>query len=105
MSPGIGVARRVTESKADRRALLLEGLTHLQETGKIVGWLLVAGSFEVADPIVDAGARCPLRKCDPFLVARAVLHAGIVPAAVFVTEIGGEVRQVDQLVGEFMRVV
>src|SRR5258708_7539912 len=105
MGPGVGVAGRMPEGKSDRRALFLKGLTHLQEAGEVAGWLLVAGSLEVADAVVDAGAGGALRQRDPFLIARAVLNAGIVPAAVFATKIGREIRQIDQLVRAFMRVV
>src|SRR6266568_976569 len=89
--PGIGVASGMTERKPDRRPLLLQRLAHLQKTGKVVGRLVVAGDLKMTDPVVDAGAGRALRQRNPFLIARAVLDAGIVPATVFIAEIGREI--------------
>src|SRR5882724_6671215 len=105
MAPAIGVAGGMAEREAARRALFLERLAELEETRIILGELLEAGGPYVAHAVVEASRRCALRQRDPLAVAHAVLRARAVPAAVFVAEICREIGEIDQLVGELVRIV
>ena len=80
----------------------LRDLEHAVEIGRPG---VEAGFLQRGDAVDDAGAGGTQRNGDPLAVAHAELPADVVPAAVLLIEILGEVGDVDELVRILMGVV
>ena len=102
--PGVAVAGGVAEGEAARRAVLLGGLGEFQEFVRGRGELREARLLERRDAIVHEGAGIADRNIDPLgAAALAVSDRARHPAAVFLSEIVGDVGDVHALLREQMR--
>src|SRR6185437_7193588 len=110
MAPGLCVTGRVREREAGRMAVLGQLLAHLQIARK-VGWKSVEpGLLHPRDAIVQHRAAGAERQADPLAlvrsaVDRAVASRRVVPSAVLLSEVLGEIGELYQLVGKEVRVL
>jgi hypothetical protein len=83
----------------------LQPLAQFQEPSGILRELLEAGGAHGADTVVESADRAALRQSDPPVVKHAVFTRDGIPATVFGAEVFGQVGYVEELLGEFERVV
>ena len=100
----VRVTGGVAEREAGRRALGLQRLAQLEEAGEVPRERVEARGLDLAlapDQRSTCGAH---HDGDPLLVVLAVGLGRLVPAAVLVAQVVGEIRYVDELVGILVRV-
>jgi hypothetical protein len=105
MGPTVGVPRRMAEREAGRLACFLQPLAQFQEPSGVLGKLLEAGGVYGADTVVESADRAALRQHYPPVAKHAVFARDGIPAAVFGAEVFGQISHVEELLGEFERVV
>ena len=101
----VRVAGGVAEREAGRRALGLQRLAQLEEAGDVLRDRVEARGLDLALAVDDALPGGAHHDRDPLLVVHAVRLGRVVPAAVLVAEVVGEVGDVDQLVRILVRVL
>ena len=98
VAPGVGVAGGVAEREAARRALGVQRLHHLQEAVGVLREAVEARRLHVALAVDHHAAGRAERYADPVLAVGAQVGcARVIPAAVFLAEVVGDVGDVDQL--------
>ena len=106
MRPGVAVAGGVAEGETEGMVLRFQRLGELQKPSRILGEGVESRFLHLADAIDEGVARAAERQPDPALAAGLeILPAHVVPAAVFLAQIIGEVGHVEQLLGVQVRVV
>src|SRR6266446_6353645 len=106
MRPGVAVAGGVAEREADRMVLRLERLAELQEPRGVARETVEPHFLHLADAVDEGVARGAEGHADPAPAAGLeVLPANVVPAAVLLAQILGEIGHVEQLLGVEVRVV
>ena len=105
VGPAVAVADGVAERHAHRMAVGVQLLGAFEDLLRVGREFLEARLVHPGLAVDHAGAGGAERQADPLAVAHAVFLRRVVPAAVFVAEIFGEVGQRHELVGILVRVV
>jgi hypothetical protein len=95
----------VAVSEADRMAGLLQRLAELEEIVGLGRECRPAGFLHPALAIDDRVADGGQRQADELAVARRIIARPVIPAAVFLTEVVGEIGDLEQLVGILVGIV
>ena len=90
------IAGRMPEREAARRAIGLERLHELQEARVVFRESVKTSGLDLALPIHDGVTGAAQRQRNPLVVALQIRFANGIPAAVFFSEIVGQIGHIDQ---------
>ena len=101
----VAVAHAMAVSEADRMAGLLQCLAEFEELGRRLGEFGEARCLHPAIAIDDGVADRRQWQADELPVAHDVVLRTVIPAAIFVAEIAGQIAHIEQLVGILLGIV
>ena len=105
MRPVVTVSNGFAEREPWGGSFGFEGLTEFQKARSVFWNAIEAGVFDVAFAINDCIADHAKWHSDPLVIAGAIALGQVVPTTIFVTQVGRDISDVDELVGILMRIV